>query len=104
MLAGARPRNECVSGMIGHTSMHPGRAGGILAETKELIAGFWMVQVKAKAEAIEWASRVPFAEEIEIGRCSRPQTFLPRSFLPKTLRASKRCARSSRERQRSRRG
>ncbi|MBK5188566.1 MAG: YciI family protein [Gemmatimonadaceae bacterium] len=33
---------------------------GPFAETKELIAGFWMIQVKSKDEAIEWAKRVPF--------------------------------------------
>jgi hypothetical protein len=33
---------------------------GPFAETKELVAGFWMIQVKSKAEAIEWAKRVPF--------------------------------------------
>jgi hypothetical protein len=32
---------------------------GPFAETKELIAGFWIIQVKSKAEAIEWASRCP---------------------------------------------
>ena len=33
---------------------------GPFTESKELIAGFWMIQVKSKAEAIEWARRVPF--------------------------------------------
>src|SRR6476469_2917328 len=33
---------------------------GPFSESKELIAGFWMIQVKSKAEAIEWAKRVPF--------------------------------------------
>ena len=33
---------------------------GPFAETKELLAGFWMIEVKSKAEAIAWASRVPF--------------------------------------------
>ena len=33
---------------------------GPFAEAKELIAGFWMIQVKSKQEAIEWARRVPF--------------------------------------------
>ena len=33
---------------------------GPFAESKELIAGFWMIQVKSREEAIEWASRVPF--------------------------------------------
>lgn len=32
---------------------------GPFAETKELIAGFWIIQVKSKEEAIEWAKRVP---------------------------------------------
>ncbi|HET6349879.1 MAG TPA: YciI family protein [Candidatus Krumholzibacteria bacterium] len=32
---------------------------GPFAETKELIAGFWMIQVKSKEEAIEWMKRCP---------------------------------------------
>jgi hypothetical protein len=32
---------------------------GPFAETKELIAGYWLIQVKSKAEAIEWANRCP---------------------------------------------
>ena len=32
---------------------------GPFAETKELVAGFWLWQVKSKAEAIEWARRCP---------------------------------------------
>jgi hypothetical protein len=32
---------------------------GPFAETKELIAGFWLLQVKSKAEAIEWVKRCP---------------------------------------------
>lgn len=41
---------------------------GPFAETKELVAGFWIVQAKSKEEAIEWMSRAPFdgGEEIEI--------------------------------------
>jgi len=41
---------------------------GPFAETKELIAGFWIWQVKSKEEAIEWLKRAPFrnGEEIEI--------------------------------------
>jgi len=35
---------------------------GPFTETKELIAGFWLLQVKSRAEAIEWAKRVPFKE------------------------------------------
>ena len=32
---------------------------GPFAETKELIAGFWLIQVKSKEEAIEWMKRAP---------------------------------------------
>jgi hypothetical protein len=40
---------------------------GPFAETKELIAGFWLWQVKSMDEAVEWLKRAPFAEtEIEI--------------------------------------
>jgi hypothetical protein len=36
---------------------------GPFTEAKELIAGFWMIQVKSKDEAIEWAKRIPFEED-----------------------------------------
>ena len=40
---------------------------GPFAETKELVAGYWVLQVKSREEAIEWARRVPFIDgEIEV--------------------------------------
>jgi hypothetical protein len=40
---------------------------GPFAETKELVAGFWLIQVRSKEEAIEWIKRAPFEEgEVEI--------------------------------------
>jgi hypothetical protein len=41
---------------------------GPFAETKELVAGFWIWQLKSKEEAIEWLKRAPFRndEEVEI--------------------------------------
>jgi hypothetical protein len=43
---------------------------GPFAETKELLAGFTLIQVKSKEEAIEWASRMPFSqgEVVEVRR------------------------------------
>jgi hypothetical protein len=35
---------------------------GPFAETKEVIGGYWMIQVKSKEEAVEWASRCPASE------------------------------------------
>src|SRR5579863_10132816 len=32
---------------------------GPFTEAKEVIGGYWMIQVKSKEEAIEWASRIP---------------------------------------------
>ena len=40
---------------------------GPFAEAKELVAGYWVIQVKSKEEALEWAKRVPFREgEVEV--------------------------------------
>jgi len=57
---------------------------GPFAETKELLAGFWLIQVKSKAEAIEWVSRIPFAdgEEIELRQVFEASDFPPEIFPP----------------------
>jgi hypothetical protein len=39
---------------------------GPFAETKELIAGFWILQVKSKEEAIEWIKRAPMGGDTEL--------------------------------------
>ena len=39
---------------------------GPFAETKELIAGYWIWQVNAKEEAIEWMKRAPFGGGVEL--------------------------------------
>jgi hypothetical protein len=49
---------------------------GPFTETKELIAGFWLIQVKSKEEAIEWARRVPFEDgEVEVRQVFEPSDF-----------------------------
>ncbi len=48
---------------------------GPFAETKELVAGFWMVQVKSKAEALEWFSRCPCPMEHGNGEIELRQVF-----------------------------
>jgi hypothetical protein len=51
---------------------------GPFTETKELVAGFWMVQMKSWAEAVEWFSRAPFTdEEIEIRQVFESEDFEP---------------------------
>jgi hypothetical protein len=49
---------------------------GPFAETKELIAGFWIWQVSSKQEAIEWLKRAPFDDtEVEIREIFEPEDF-----------------------------
>ena len=57
---------------------------GPFPETKDLVAGFWMIEVKSRAEAIEWVSRVPFAdgEEIEVRQVFEASDFPPEVFPP----------------------
>ena len=51
---------------------------GPFAEAKELVAGFWILQVKSKEEAIEWAKRIPFQEgEVEIRQVAETEDFAP---------------------------
>jgi len=52
---------------------------GPFAETKELIAGFWLLEVRSKQEAIEWVKRAPFGEgeEIEIRQVFEAEDFGP---------------------------
>ncbi|HKQ18804.1 MAG TPA: YciI family protein [Candidatus Eisenbacteria bacterium] len=50
---------------------------GPFAEAKELIAGFWLWEVKSKAEAIEWLKKAPFdgGTEIEIRQVFETEDF-----------------------------
>jgi hypothetical protein len=50
---------------------------GPCPETKELIAGYWMWQVKSKEEAIEWLKRAPFdgGTEIELRQVFEAEDF-----------------------------
>jgi hypothetical protein len=49
---------------------------GPFSETKELVAGFWILQVKSKEEAVEWMKRAPFQEgEIEIRQVAEAADF-----------------------------
>lgn len=63
---------------------------GPFTEAKELIAGFWLIQVKSKEEAIEWARRIPFQEgEVEIRQVFEAEDFGP-AFTPELREAEER--------------
>src|SRR6202163_3645863 len=84
--AGVMPSEELLSAMVKYneelmkagvlldlTGLHPSSKGarikfsggkrtvidGPFAETKDLIGGYWIIQVKSREEAIEWAKRAP---------------------------------------------
>jgi hypothetical protein len=49
---------------------------GPFTETKELVAGFWLWQVKSKDEALEWLKRAPFQEgEVELRQVFETEDF-----------------------------
>jgi len=55
---------------------------GPFAETKELIAGYWIIQVKSREEAMEWAKRVPAPQEDQEGEIEIRQFFELDDFGP----------------------
>lgn len=55
---------------------------GPFPETKELLAGFWIIQAKSRDEAMQWALRVPFQEGVvELRQIFEPTDF-PAEILP----------------------
>jgi hypothetical protein len=66
---------------------------GPFAETKELIAGFWLIEVSSKAEAIEWVKRCPKPmagePEIEIRQVFEAADFGP-ALTPELQQAEER--------------
>lgn len=55
---------------------------GPFAETKELIGGYWIIQVKSREEAIEWARRAPCPHEDQEGEIEIRQFFEMEDFAP----------------------
>jgi hypothetical protein len=58
---------------------------GPFAEAKEVLAGFWIIQVKSKEEAVEWAKRCPLPEN---GLIEVRQVFENRDFPPELQKKS----------------
>lgn len=52
---------------------------GPFSEAKEVLGGYWMIQVKSKEEAIEWAKRAPMPDNdtIEVRRVQELSDFTP---------------------------
>src|SRR6202051_331903 len=68
MLAGDGLHASCKGKRVKFSGQQRTVTDGPFAETKELIAGYWLWQVKSIEEAVEWLKRAPFdgGTEIEI--------------------------------------
>ena len=77
MLAGEGLHDSSKGARITYSGNKRTVRDGPFAETKELVAGFWIWQTKNKAEALEWAKRIPFqdGEEVEIRQVFESEDF-----------------------------
>ena len=77
MLAGEGLQPSSKGTRISYTGAKRTLRDGPFTEAKELVAGFWIWQVKSRAEALEWAKRIPFTngEEIEIRQIFEAEDF-----------------------------
>ena len=68
MLAGEGLHPTSKGARIKYAGKEPTVTNGPFAVTSDLIAGFWLIQVNSRDEAVEWMKRAPFdnGDEIEI--------------------------------------
>jgi hypothetical protein len=83
MLAGEGLQPSSKGKRVGFSGRQRTVIDGPFAETKELIAGFWLWQVKSVEEAVEWLKRAPFdgGTEVEIRQVYEASDF-PAEVLP----------------------
>jgi hypothetical protein len=68
---------------VRHSGGKPSVIDGPFAETRELVAGYWIINVKSRQEAVEWAKRVPAPHgpseecEIEVRQFFEMEDFAP---------------------------
>jgi hypothetical protein len=78
-LSGLKPTSAGVRVRFGGGK--PKVIDGPFTESKELVAGYWIIQVRSKEEAIEWAKRIP-AERCEIGEVELRPFYELEDFVP----------------------
>jgi hypothetical protein len=103
MLAGEGLQASSKGARISYAGSKRTVRDGPFTETKELVAGFWIWQVKNKAEAIEWAKRIPFQDgDVEIRQVFEEEDF-GKEFTPE-LREQERRQRVAIEKNKQRSG
>jgi hypothetical protein len=76
MLAGEGLQPSSKGARVKFSGGKPAVIDGPFAETKELVAGYWIWRVGSKDEAIEWLKRAPFQdEEIEVRQIFEAEDF-----------------------------
>ena len=65
---------------------------GPFAEAKEVLGGYWMIQVKSKEEAIEWARRAPMSDNeiIEVRQVQEIEDFPPSEAIERERKIAER--------------
>jgi hypothetical protein len=66
LLAGEGLHPSSKGARVKFTDGRPTVIDGPFAEAKELIAGFWLIDVKSKEEAVEWMKRIPCTDGAEV--------------------------------------
>jgi hypothetical protein len=68
-----------VGARVSFSGGKPKVSDGPFAEAKEVVGGYWMIQVRSKEEAIEWAKRAPMGdnEVIEVRQVQEMSDFPP---------------------------
>ena len=103
MLAGEGLQPSSKGSRISYSGTKRTVRDGPFTETKELVAGFWIWQGKNKAEALEWAKRIPFQEgEVEVRQVFESEDF-GAEFTPE-LRAQEERQRAAIQQNRQRSG
>lgn len=79
MLSGEGLQASSKGARISYAGGKPTVTDGPFTESKELVAGFWILQGKSKGEIVEWLSRAPFArgEQVEIRQLFEMEDFAP---------------------------
>ena len=77
MLAGEGLQPSSTGARVRFGGGRPTVTDGPFTETKELIAGFWLIQAASREEAIEWVSRAPFSggAELEVRQVFEAEDF-----------------------------
>ena len=78
LLAGEGLQASAKGARVRFSGRKPMVIDGPFAETRELVAGFWMLRAESLEEAVAWAKRVPFDEgEIEVRQVFDAEDFAP---------------------------